>query len=181
MRGNLLLIQPCLGLPILTFYTYPYSLAAASLSYKTGLCLAPTLLNSRRLFSSKTGRLLHGEFEWEDPKSEDEVVNIDVIGRDGVHKSVRGKVGDNVLYLCHRYGVELEGACEASLACSTCHVYVDPVSYDKLPEPIEAEEDMLDMAVFVKESSRLGCQLTLTKELEGMTLELPKATRNFYV
>lgn len=39
----------------------------------------------------------------------------------------------------------MEGACEASLACSTCHVYVDPAFTDKLPEPLEEEDDMLDM------------------------------------
>ena len=50
---------------------------------------------------------------------------------------MRGKVGDNVLYLAHRYKIPLEGACEASLACSTCHVYVDHAYLDKLPEPKE--------------------------------------------
>nr|CAG4645893.1 EOG090X0GMO [Lynceus sp. MCZ IZ 141354] len=85
------------------------------------------------------------------------------------------------MYLAHRYGIELEGACEASLACSTCHVYVDDEHFDKLPEPVEAEEDMLDMAAFPKPNSRLGCQIILTKELEGIELILPQATRNFYV
>ncbi|KAJ1350224.1 Adrenodoxin, mitochondrial, partial [Parelaphostrongylus tenuis] len=63
-----------------------------------------------------------------DPKSEDEVVNIVYVLRDGTEKRVRGKIGDNVMYLAHRYGIELEGACEASLACSTCHVYVDKIT-----------------------------------------------------
>lgn len=48
------------------------------------------------------------------------------------------------------------GACEASLACSTCHVYVDDDYFDALPEPLEEEEDMLDLAVFLKDTSRLG-------------------------
>lgn len=48
------------------------------------------------------------------------------------------------------------GACEASLACSTCHVYVDGDYFDQLPEPLEEEEDMLDMAVFLRDTSRLG-------------------------
>lgn len=95
------------------------------------------------------------------------------------------------------------GACEASLACTTCHVYV-PFDYlDKLPESDEKEDDLLDMAPFLKENSRLGndligsrfdifiiqlifrlltgCQIILTKELEGIELQLPTATRNFYV
>ena len=117
----------------------------------------------------------------EDPKSEDDVVNVTFVDRDGVERRVRGKVGDNVLYLAHRYGIELEGACEASLACSTCHVYVDHRHFDSLPEPKEEEEDMLDLAVFLQENSRLGCQIVLAKELDELRLTLPKATRNFYV
>lgn len=75
----------------------------------------------------------------------------------------------------------MEGACEASLACTTCHVYVLGDYLDKLPEADEKEEDLLDMAPYLKENSRLGCQIILKKELEGLKLQLPKATRNFYV
>lgn len=71
------------------------------------------------------------------------------------------------------------GACEASLACTTCHVYVQ--TDHKLSEPEEKEEDLLDMAPFLKENSRLGCQIILTKEMEGLELQLPMATKNFYV
>ncbi|XP_055371949.1 adrenodoxin-like protein 1, mitochondrial [Condylostylus longicornis] len=123
----------------------------------------------------------HGEYEWQDAKSESEVVHIKYIGKDGKETVVKGKVGDNVLYLAHRYGIEMEGACEASLACTTCHVYVAEGYLDKIPESTEKEDDLLDMAPFLKENSRLGCQIILTKEMNGMTLELPKATRNFYV
>nr|CAH0105362.1 unnamed protein product [Daphnia galeata] len=122
-----------------------------------------------------------GEYEWQDPKSDDEVVNITFIDKEGKLRPVRGKVGDNVLYLAHRYGIELEGACEASLACSTCHVYVQEKYYDKLSEAKEEEEDMLDMAPGLKPNSRLGCQIILSHELEGMVLKLPTITRNFYV
>ncbi|XP_014662988.1 PREDICTED: adrenodoxin-like protein, mitochondrial isoform X2 [Priapulus caudatus] len=79
------------------------------------------------------------------------------------------------------YGVELEGACEASLACSTCHVYIPYELLERLPEPKEAEEDMLDMAPALKDNSRLGCQIILNKDLDGMELTLPPMTRNFYV
>jgi ferredoxin len=75
----------------------------------------------------------------------------------------------------------LEGACEASLACSTCHVYVDEPYFDLLPESEEGEEDMLDLATLLKINSRLGCQIILAKELEGMVVSLPAMTRNFYV
>ncbi|GAB0098161.1 Adrenodoxin-like protein 1, mitochondrial [Sergentomyia squamirostris] len=133
----------------------------------------------RRIHVSRVCR--HGEFEWQDPKSEEEVVNITYTDKDGKRTEVRGKVGDNVLYLAHRYGVEMEGACEASLACTTCHVYVNDAHLNVLPESTEKEDDLLDMAPFLKQNSRLGCQIQLTKDLEGLELTLPKATRNFYV
>ncbi|XP_059775811.1 ferredoxin-2, mitochondrial isoform X1 [Balaenoptera ricei] len=72
-------------------------------------------------------------------------------------------------------------ACEASLACSTCHVYVSEDHLDLLPPPDEREDDMLDMAPLLQENSRLGCQIVLTPELEGAEFTLPKITRNFYV
>ncbi|KDR12591.1 adrenodoxin-like protein, mitochondrial isoform X1 [Zootermopsis nevadensis] len=128
-----------------------------------------------------TQNLAHGEYEWKDPETEDEVVNITYIDKNGNKIPIRGKVGDNVLYLAHRYGIEMEGACEASLACTTCHVYVLGDFLEKLPPPEEKEDDLLDMAPFLKENSRLGCQIILKKEYEGMELQLPQATRNFYV
>lgn len=123
----------------------------------------------------------HGGFEWQDPKTEEEVVNVIYVNREGRDVPIRGKVGDNVMYLAHRHNIEIEGACEGSLACCTCHVYVDNAFFNFLPEPKEEEEDMLDLAPFLQENSRLGCQIILTKELEGFRLEIPKVTRNFYV
>ena len=76
--------------------------------------------------------------------------------RDGVKTKISGKVGDNLMYLAHRYNIEIEGACEASLACSTCHVYVKEDFLDRLPEPKDEENDMLDLAPFLKPNSRLG-------------------------
>ncbi|XP_034239790.1 adrenodoxin-like protein 1, mitochondrial [Thrips palmi] len=123
----------------------------------------------------------HGEYEYEDPKSEEEVVHVTYIDKNGNASRIRGKVGDNVLYLAHRHDIEMEGACEASLACTTCHVYVESDHVDILPEADDKENDLLDMAPFLRENSRLGCQIILTKELEGIQLRLPQATRNFYV
>ncbi|XP_071863096.1 adrenodoxin-like protein 1, mitochondrial Ferredoxin 1 [Bombus fervidus] len=123
----------------------------------------------------------HGEYEMQDPKSEADIVNVTFIDKMGKRIPIKGKVGDNVLYLAHRYGIEMEGACEASLACTTCHIYVHHDYMDKLPTAEEKEEDLLDLAPFLKENSRLGCQIILTKELDGIELELPQATRNFYV
>lgn len=123
----------------------------------------------------------HGEYEWQDPKSAEEIVNITYITKDGRKIPIQGKIGDNVLYLAHRHNIDMEGACEASLACTTCHVYVNDQYLDKLPDATEKEDDLLDMAPFLRENSRLGCQIVLQRELEGIELTLPAATRNFYV
>ena len=73
------------------------------------------------------------------------------------------------------------GACECSLACSTCHVIVeDEDVFDALPEASEEEEDMLDLAFGLTETSRLGCQVVLKPELDGLVVRLPAATRNMY-
>ncbi|XP_004616618.1 ferredoxin-2, mitochondrial isoform X3 [Sorex araneus] len=115
------------------------------------------------------------------PERPEGVVNVVFVDRSGQRIPVSGRVGDNVLHLAQRHGVDLEGACEASLACSTCHVYVSEEHLDLLPAPDEREDDMLDMAPLLQENSRLGCQILLTPELDGAEFTLPKITRNFYV
>ena len=74
--------------------------------------------------------------------------------------------------------IDLEGACEGSLACSTCHVIVDNAYFNKLSEPSEDEEDMLDLAFGLTKTSRLGCQIVLSKDLDGIVVEVPDETRN---
>ena len=128
----------------------------------------------------------HGHFEWEDPKSTDEVVRLTIICREGKRHEMQGKVGDNLLYLSHRWrqaneSIALEGACEASLACSTCHVILNDAHFDRLDEASEDEEDMLDLASCLTSTSRLGCQIILSKELEGMEVTFPQYSRNFAV
>ena len=130
---------------------------------------------------------MHGDHEWEDPSSPDEVVRIFVMDRNKEKHEVAGKVGDNLLYVFHRWrkqvdeNLSLEGACEASIACSTCHVVVAQDYFDKLEEATEDEDDMLDMAPGLTATSRLGCQIILSKELDGLEVKLPEHTRNFYV
>lgn len=83
--------------------------------------------------------------------------------------------------VAHNNGIDLEGACESSLACSTCHVILEATVYDSLGEPCEEEEDLLDLAYGLTHTSRLGCQVKVTREMEEMTVKLPSATRNFFV
>ncbi len=110
-----------------------------------------------------------------------DVVNIHWIRRDGSKFTTPAKIGSNLLRVAQRYELEIEGACEGVCACSTCHCILEKNVYDSLPEPSETEEDMLDQAFGLTSTSRLGCQVEVTKELEGITVKLPKATRNFYV
>jgi len=100
------------------------------------------------------------------------------IERDGTRKEVDAPLGLSVLEIAHRNGIDLEGACEGSLACSTCHVVVDPEWYDLLKEATEDEEDMLDLAFGLTRTSRLGCQIIITEELDGLTVSLPAGSRN---
>ena len=94
---------------------------------------------------------------------------------------VEAPLGLSVLEIAHRNNIDLEGACEGSLACSTCHVIVDPEWYDVLEGASEDEEDMLDLAFGLTHTSRLGCQIKMTEELDGLTVTLPTATRNMMV
>ncbi|AVP87459.1 2Fe-2S ferredoxin [Candidatus Phycorickettsia trachydisci] len=91
---------------------------------------------------------------------------------------VEGIEGLSLLEVAHKNKIDLEGACEGSLACSTCHVVVDDDWYPKLKKPKEEEEDMLDLAFGLTKTSRLGCQIIITKEMDGLTVMLPSATRN---
>jgi ferredoxin, 2Fe-2S len=100
------------------------------------------------------------------------------IERDGTRREVDAPVGLSVLEIAHQHGIDIEGACEGSLACSTCHVIVDPAWFRKLAEPTEDEEDMLDLAFGLTETSRLGCQIVMTAALDGLVVKLPAATRN---
>ncbi|MBP0445235.1 ferredoxin family 2Fe-2S iron-sulfur cluster binding protein [Roseomonas sp. SSH11] len=100
------------------------------------------------------------------------------VERDGTRREVDAPLGLSVLEIAHKHGVDIEGACEGSLACSTCHVIVDASWFGKLESPTEDEEDMLDLAFDLQETSRLGCQLIMTDKLDGLVVKLPAGSRN---
>jgi ferredoxin, 2Fe-2S len=100
------------------------------------------------------------------------------IEKNGQPREVDAPLGLSVLEIAHKHGVDIEGACEGSLACSTCHVVVDGAWFGKLAKPTEDEEDMLDLAFDLQETSRLGCQLIMTDALDGLVVKLPAGTRN---
>lgn len=74
--------------------------------------------------------------------------------------------------------LDIEGACGGVMACSTCHVIVEPTQIDRLEPPGEEEDEMLDLAWGLKPTSRLGCQIVLTEALDGLVVSLPDETRN---
>jgi 2Fe-2S ferredoxin len=96
----------------------------------------------------------------------------------GARHEVDAPIGQSVLAIAHENDIDLEGACEGSLACSTCHIIVDPEWAGRLATPSEDEEDMLDLAFGLTPTSRLGCQIVITEALDGLTVRLPRATRN---
>jgi 2Fe-2S ferredoxin len=97
---------------------------------------------------------------------------------DGTRREVDAPLGLSVLEIAQRNDIDIEGACEGSLACSTCHVIVDPGWFERLETPSEDEEDMLDLAFGLTPTSRLGCQIIITEELDGLTVTLPAETIN---
>jgi 2Fe-2S ferredoxin len=97
---------------------------------------------------------------------------------DGSEQLVDAPLGLSVLEIAHKHNIDIEGACEGSLACSTCHVIVDESYYEMLDEASEDEEDMLDLAFGLTSTSRLGCQILMTEELDGLKVRLPQTTRN---
>jgi ferredoxin-2, mitochondrial len=104
---------------------------------------------------------------------------VTIIDKEGLEHKLAVNEGDNLLDVAQHYDLEMEGACGGSCACSTCHVIVlDQDMYDKMPEPEDDENDMLDLAFGLTELSRLGCQIVMKKELDGLKIRLPSMTRN---
>ena len=100
---------------------------------------------------------------------------------DGTEVKVTADIGKNILKTAHENKIDIEGACDCSLACSTCHIILNQKIYDSLPPAEEVEDDLLDLAFGLTHTSRLGCQVKLTKEFEGQIIEIPSATKNLYV
>ncbi|KAI7861535.1 2Fe-2S ferredoxin-type domain-containing protein [Spinellus fusiger] len=125
---------------------------------------APTLLHGK-------GKVAKGEGPY----------TVHFTTADGEELAVKAVKGDTLLDLAQRYDIDLECACEGSLACSTCHVICEPAYYDKMEEPTDEENDMLDLAFGLTETSRLGCQIVLDDSLDGLKVRIPSATRNMRV
>ena len=97
----------------------------------------------------------------------------------GEELEVHAKVGDNLLEIAQDNDIDdIEGACEGTCCCSTCHVVLEKDVYDELGEVYEEEMDMLDLAVGLKDTSRLGCQVKVTKAMDGARITIPDEYNN---
>ncbi|KAJ9134288.1 hypothetical protein NKR23_g10219 [Pleurostoma richardsiae] len=125
---------------------------------------------------STSASLQHGHIT---PPKPGEELYVTFIDKEGESHKIAVSEGDNLLDIAQDNDLEMEGACGGSCACSTCHVIVeDEDYYNKMPEPEDDENDMLDLAFGLTETSRLGCQVKMTKELDGLVVRLPSMTRN---
>ena len=93
-------------------------------------------------------------------------------------QEVEGAVGDTMLRAAQAAGLPLEGTCEGQMACSTCHVVINPEWFDRLEAASEEEEDMLDLAAGVRRTSRLSCQIVLDSAMDGLTASIPEESHD---
>ncbi|KAG9229229.1 2Fe-2S iron-sulfur cluster binding domain protein [Amylocarpus encephaloides] len=128
-----------------------------------------------RLFSA-AAKLGH---EHVPPPAKGQELYVTFVDKDGMAHKLAVREGDNLLSIAQTHEIEMEGACEGSCACSTCHIIVtEDKMFDQMPEATDDENDMLDLAFGLTETSRLGCQIEMTKGLDGLVVRLPNATRN---
>lgn len=101
------------------------------------------------------------------------MISVTFVGTDGTRRTVAAEEGATLLAAGQADGQPLEGTCDGSMACATCHVVVDPADFARLPPATADEEDMLDLAPAATRTSRLSCQIRLTAVLEGLTVRIP--------
>lgn len=106
------------------------------------------------------------------------MVRVTFVTAEGERVAAEAEEGAGLLEIAQGAGMPLEGTCEGQMACSTCHVVVDPDWFDRLPEASPDEEDMLDLAAGVTRTSRLSCQIVLTQALDGIEVRIPGESRD---
>lgn len=104
--------------------------------------------------------------------AEDNIIKVVVVDRDGSRHELEAPtdMNMNMMELCKSYELPVEGTCGGMAMCASCHMYV--LSEHDLPERSDDEEDMLDEAFNVEDNSRLGCQIKLAYELDGLEVQL---------
>ena len=115
------------------------------------------------------------------PLAKLEDITVTFIQQDGTKIEGKGKEGDNLLDIIVDNDIDIDGfgACEGTLACSTCHVIFSQEDFDRLEEEATDEElDMLDLAYGLTDTSRLGCQVCISKKLSGINVQLPEGVND---
>ena len=106
---------------------------------------------------------------------------VTFVQMDGSERAVEVAAGTTVLEAAKANDLPMVGTCGGSMVCATCHVKICAEDRARLAPPSEDEEDTLDLAFGVTADSRLGCQIIITEELDGLKVTLPSATRNMMV
>jgi 2Fe-2S ferredoxin len=102
------------------------------------------------------------------------MVKITYIEHSGKEHVVEAKAGMTVMEAAVKNMVPgIDAECGGACACATCHVYVDDAWAAAVGKPEEMEEDMLDFAFDVRDTSRLSCQITVTEDLDGLVVRVP--------
>ena len=99
----------------------------------------------------------------------------------GIEREVEAPLGKSLLDIAQTNNIQIEGACEGSLACSTCHVIVNEDWFDRIKPIKEEESDMLDLAYGLTRYSRLCCQILMSEDLDGLVVSLPLETHNLMI
>ncbi len=99
---------------------------------------------------------------------------ITFVKSDGTSHRIKVESGTTIMEAGRDANMGLEGTCGGSLSCATCHVVLDNESFERVGPPSEDEMDMLDLAFNIKKTSRLGCQITLNDELDGLIANVPE-------
>lgn len=154
--------------------------ASATQYFRDEILIAHNMIHraSRVFFHTRRIARLHGTCST-NPSAL--TMNIIWVTKDGEEIVTPARTGDSLLKVAHEHDIPLEGACEGSIACSTCHVILESSIFNSLNPASDEEEDMLDLAFAVTSTSRLGCQVIVDNTMNNIRIQLPKATRNFAV
>ena len=101
------------------------------------------------------------------------MLHIIFIEGNGTEKKAPAELGQTILEVARANDINIEGACGGNMACATCHLVVNQNWYTILPRPSIDESDMLELANGLTPTSRLGCQIEITEELNGLILSVP--------
>ncbi|KAM6293841.1 adrenodoxin, mitochondrial [Porphyrio hochstetteri] len=141
--------------------------ASPAAGTRPGCGSAAAAVRAARLFSLSARAALSSE----------DKITVHFINRDGDKLTAKGKPGDSLLDVVVDNNLDIDGfgACEGTLACSTCHLIFEDHIFEKLDAITDEEMDMLDLAYGLTETSRLGCQICLKKSMDNMTVRVPEA------